>query len=641
MCGICGFCFSNDYAGKASRDTLTRMTELLSRRGPDGSGVFHRVYPGGGNKPPAVVGLGHRRLAIIDLVTGDQPIANEDETVFVIANGEIYNFRELRASLEESGHVFRTKTDIEVIVHLYEEKGLDFINDLNGMFALALWDGKRRRLALARDRFGIKPLHFIKSENGIAFASEIKSLLSLPWVESELNYAGLDRYLALEYVPAPHTMFRGIEKLPASHMLVREGSEVREKRYWSLPHREPEEIGESTAVDEIRSRLRQAVSRRLVADVPVGVFLSGGIDSSLVAAFASGESDGVIPTFSIGFRDTSFDESSYARLAAETLGTAHNDKLCTPDDMREIIPHLYDFLDEPFADASVIPTALLSAFAGEEVKVVLGGDGGDELFAGYPTYQAHRLAALAKRLPGVVKERLLPAIVKRLPTSLANISFDFKLKRFMRGLPLEPVERNVAWLGAFTAPERKKLLTGASLDLLGDSDPMRELEAFADDCPQDDDLARMLYLDLRTYLADDILVKVDRASMAHSLEVRTPFLDHEFVEYVWSLPLAYRLSGLTTKYILKEAARGILPNEIIDRPKKGFGIPVGRWLFNEMRHMLEKYLSPDRIQSEGIFEARVVSRYVDDHLARRRDCRKELWTLLNFGMWLEKYRPRV
>jgi asparagine synthase (glutamine-hydrolysing) len=617
------------------------MTRPLARRGPDGEGIFLRTFPGTGNTPGITAGLGHRRLAIIDLETGDQPIVSEDESVTLVANAEIYNFQELKSDLEESGHAFRTKTDVEVIVHLYEEYGPEFVNKLNGMFAFAIWDARKRRLVLARDRFGIKPLYIFRFKGGLAFASEVKSLLEFPLLKPRLDFESLDRYLALEYVPAPHSILAGVEKLPPARTLILENGDYMLERYWSLERGDVHEISEESAIRELRDRLQKSVMQRMIADVPVGVFLSGGIDSSLVTSFAAVSSGGPVDTFSVAFHDASFDESQHARRVAGGIGSRHHERDCTPSAMREILPDLYSFLDEPFADASVIPAMLLSEFTREHVKVVLGGDGGDELFAGYPTYQAHRIAAIAAKLPAVIRERLLPSIVERLPASFSNISLDFKAKRFVRGLPHSPVARNVAWLGAFGAEDRKRLYSERAGNLLAGSDPIPELEKLANECPVDNDIARMLYLDLRTYLGEDILVKVDRASMAHGLEVRVPFLDHEFVEFAWNLPMEFRLSGLTTKYILKEAARGMLPDSIIERPKKGFGVPIAKWLLHEMRPLMEKFLSPSRIADEGIFRPSVVRRLVSDHLARRRDCRKELWTLINFEMWLEEYAPEI
>ena len=633
MCGICGI--MNMKGEPIDEALLRRMTDSLAHRGPDDSGIH--IENGNGIS----VGLGHRRLSIIDLSeAGRQPMANEDGSVWIAYNGEVYNFPEIRKKIEPR-HRFSSRTDTEVILHLYEEEGAGCLPRLNGMFGLAIWDNRRRLLTLARDRMGKKPLSYALLSDEIVFASELKALLLHPRISREIDPAALRKYLAYEYVPSPQSIIRGVRKLPPGYLLTysADGS-VSSRPFRDLDFgdgRNRDAISVQDAGDEVRSLLLKAVERRLVSDVPLGVFLSGGIDSSAVLAMMLRLRDPKdVKTFSIGFRERSFDESEYGRRMARHFGTDHHEEILDPQRMIEIFPEVAGFLDEPFADASIIPTYLLSRFTRRTVTVALGGDGGDELFAGYPTFPAHRLAGWYERLPSVL-QRLAGAVVDRLPVSMANISFDFKAKQFLKGIPYPPEIRNQVWLGAFSPPEIDGVLTGDFRDAACGTDPYEDIRSCLDAIPSDNLWDRIAYLYMKFYLADDILTKVDRASMAVSLEVRAPFLDPDFVDFVNALPPDMKLAGFTTKYILKRALEGILPGEILHRGKKGFGMPVAWWLRNDLKGFMIELLDPKKIGREGMFRPEYVHNLIEEHLAGTRDNRKPLWTLMIFELWRRNY----
>jgi len=617
MCGICGVA-GGDPAG--GRELVQRMCSAMVHRGPDDEGTAQLDG----------VTLGMRRLSIIDLEGGHQPMHNEDSTVWVIQNGEIYNHLVLRDLLLAAGHTFNTESDTEVLVHGYEQWGEEMVERLNGMFAFALLDRRRGSVLLARDRMGIKPLHYAIDGKRLVFASELKALLRDPALRRGIDPAALDQYLAYEFVPSPASIVRGISKLQPAHTLtwsVADGTH-RLRRYWSPElgvgdgHRNLEEEGE-----RLRAVLHESVRKELISDVPLGVFLSGGIDSSAVAAMMT-ELGGEVKSFSVGFADRSFDESDYARQVARHLGTEHRELTLEPDILLGLIPKLPSLLDEPLGDASIIPTYLLAEFTRRHVKVALGGDGGDELFAGYPTLQAHRLAGYYMRAPRLLRERLVEPVVRRLPVSRGNLSFDFRAKRFVSGAGYPVAERHQRWMGSFATEERSALLS-------------REVQHEVDlDGGYADPLNQVLMMDMRLYLENDILVKLDRASMMASLEGRVPLLNNDFVEYATRLPLNMKLRGLRSKFLLKRALRGLLPESILNRPKKGFGIPVAHWFRGPLKEQMLSVLSPERIKREGFFDASAVTRLVADHLEGRRDNRKQLWTLFAFELWHEGYsRP--
>jgi len=630
MCGIAGF-VNRDRAVTADPRLLRGMADAIVHRGPDEDGYLldHEAA------------LGMRRLRIIDLAGGSQPIFNEDRTVGVVYNGEIYNYPELRERLLARGHTLRTHCDTEVIVHLYEEHGPDLLDHLNGMFAIALWDARARRLLLARDRLGVKPLHFLEGPTALVFGSEIKSLLLHPDARREIDPVALSRYLLHECVPAPRTLFKGIRKLAPGHRLVCEQGNVRIERWWRLrcaPASPSPRLDE--AEERLESLLGAAVRRRLLSDVPLGAFLSGGIDSSTIAAFMREQAGGTVETFSIGFHEASFDESAHARRVAAHLGTRHHEETLSASEMLRLVPHLPEMLDEPLGDASILPTYLLSRFTRQRVTVALSGDGGDELFAGYPTYLAHRAASVYRWLPGLLRRGVVGPIARALPVSTRNFSLDFAAKRFVSGEGLTTPERHAVWMGSF-APGAKRRLLSTDLRLaLAEDDDFETVRALWAECDAPDELSKLLHLDLGLYLQDDVLTKVDRASMACSLEVRNPFLDYTVVEFAAGLPPSFKVRGLTTKFLLKQVARKRLPAEIVTRPKKGFGVPMAAWLKGPLRDLALSTLAPDRLRGAGLFDPAEVKRLLDEHLAGAADHRKALYTLLAFELWREAWIER-
>lgn len=629
MCGITG------YFGEGNEGILRKMTCSLEHRGPDDQGLYIE-----GN-----LGLGHRRLSIIDLKTGHQPVFNEDRTTVLIFNGEIYNFQELRKELINKGHKFYTQTDTETIVHLYEEKGESFLKELNGMFALALWDKKKSKLILARDRLGQKPLYYSLSGNSLIFGSELKSILEYSYIEKELDYESLAKYLIYEYVPAPHSILKNIYKLGPGEYLTYKDDKIEVRKYWDIEFNLKSESQDfKLTLKELDRKLEEAIKIRLVSDVPLGVFLSGGIDSSSIAYYAQKNSSQKIKTFSIGFTDKSFDESKYARQAAKFLGTEHYEQVLEPKDCLELIPQTADFLDEPLADASIIPTYLLSRFTREKVTVALSGDGGDELLMGYPTFQAHKLAGFYQKIPLFLRNKGINSFVNNLPASLNNISFDFKLKRFISGFAMPagrqeypPEIRNQIWLGSFDPRQFKNLLAPQIYQEIQPNSHFEDIDNYLKIVKGEQLENRLIYLYLKNYLQDDILNKTDRASMANSLEVRAPFLDYNLVEFINSLPSNYKLRGWQTKYILKELMKDKLPKNIVCRSKKGFGMPVAKWIRNDLKEFVLELLEEKKIKNQGIFNYIYIKQLLQEHFSGRKDNRKLIWTLIVFQMWSEKW----
>ena len=629
MCGIYGYISLKD---RVQSKVLRGMGDALKHRGPDDEGEMIS------NLEDMSIGLGHKRLSIIDLSSaGKQPMANEDESIWITCNGEIYNYRELTRELEDKGHRFKSHSDTEVIIHLYEEMGTGCVERLKGMFAFALWDNNKRTLFLARDRIGKKPLHYVLYDGGIIFASEIKALLKHPRVTKEIDFKSLNKYLTYEYVPAPNSIFKAVKKLEPGHCLLYQGGEIHLSQYWDIPLEDNPIVYKTEAeyIEELREILEKSIRARLVADVPVGVFLSGGIDSGLVTALATRESQ-QLECFSVGFDDPSFDESKYARKIATGLNIRHQMKVFNMKEMQENLYSLAGLLDEPLADPSILPTYLLSKFTSERVKVALSGDGGDELFAGYQTYQAHKVVSYYSSLPGFLKSALR-SIASYLPVSHKNISADFKIKQFLKGAGVSSEIRFFIWMGTFIDSEKRCLLSDDLKEELRYDNTYEDIFSYINKSRLTNDLERILYLSMKLYLQDDILVKVDRASMANSLEVRSPLLDHEFVEFVCKLPMVYKLNGLKTKYLLKKAAAGILPDGIVNRTKKGFGIPVSRWLTEELKPLMFYYLEEKRIKKQGFFNYPYIKNLITDHLIKKKDNRKSLWTLLTFQIWYEKF----
>jgi len=629
MCGITGWANLDSHTPPLTggKDLLHSMCERMTHRGPDSEGLF--VTSG--------VALGMRRLAIIDLVTGEQPVFNEDESIAVVLNGELYNYREVRADLEKRGHSFRSASDTEILPHLYEEYGDEMMSHINGMFAFALWDSKRRRLLIARDRFGEKPLYWGVFDKTLLFASEPKVLLAHPSVQPSLNLQALRQYLSFDYIPAPLSIYEGINKLPAAHKLIIEAGRVTVEPYWQLSYKTVSPVpDEREAAEHLQDLLADSVRMRLVSDVPLGVLLSGGVDSSAIAALAVRASSEAVKTFSISFAEASFDESAYARGVAKFLGTDHHEERLSANLAANLVSEIGSWMDEPFSDPSLVPTYLLSRFTRKHVTVALGGDGGDELFAGYPMYAGHRLAEIYKRVPAVVRSGLVEPLVRLLPVKTKNLSLDYKAMRFVTGAKYDTVARHHVWFGSFTPEEQQQLLTTDALAQT-DSDIYRDARLLTQLCDDTDLIKQMQNLDTRLYLAEDILTKVDRASMAVSLEVRAPFLDHRVAEFAASLPSNYKLRGLKTKYILKRAVDELLPRFVTRRGKKGFGVPVAEWLKVKLRPLARDLLSPERVRRAGVFNPEFVTRLQDEHERGVANHRKLLWTLLMFELWHESF----
>ena len=593
------------------------MNAKLVHRGPDSEGTFLE----------GSVGIAARRLSIIDLETGDQPLANEDGSVRVAQNGEIYNYRELRAELVAKGHRFASHGDTEVIAHLYEEYGLDFAARLRGMFALAIWDAREQRLVLARDRFGIKPLYYREEAEELRFASELRAL-----PRGEVDPEALEAYLAFNFVPAPYSIFSGTFKLPPGHLLVWEKGQARLDRFARPRPVDASELRKESAetlAEELRARMRDSVRAHLVSDVPVGVFLSGGVDSSLLAALAAEESAEPLRTFTIGFQERSFDETAGARKVAERYATNHRELVLRPEP-ELLMRALAEAFDEPFADSSALPTYLVSQLAAEDVKVCLSGEGGDELFGGYYTYSADLLAARFGPLA-----RLARPFAELLPSSSARISFDYKAKRFTRSAHLPPLERHHGWKEIF-APDLRAELRGSRSSF----DPVDLLRARFAETEGAEPLARLQDIDLGIPLVDDLLTKTDRSSMAHSLEARVPFLDTAVTGLALALPRRLKVSGLKKKILLRRAAEPLLPPEVVHGKKRGFSIPAAAWLRGELEPFAREVLAPDVLRRQGFFAPEVVAGLLDRHVARKEDLSRQLWGLLAFTLWYEGHVER-
>ncbi|HEX9636844.1 MAG TPA: asparagine synthase (glutamine-hydrolyzing) [Acidobacteriota bacterium] len=620
MCGIGGgLLFDPERPFDPQR--LERMVESLVHRGPDSSGI-HRDGP---------AALGIRRLAIVDLVTGDQPLSNEDGSVWVVLNGQIYNHLALRRELEAHGHHFKTRADTEVLVHGYEEWGLELPKRLHGMFAVAIWDAGRRRLLLARDRIGIKPLFLYQDAERLLFGSEIKAILAHGGLRLTPDPVAFDSLLSVEYIPAPRTPFREIRKLEPGHLLVADAGGVRTQRYWQVRYR-ADRRGDPV---ELLAKLRAAVEERLMSDVPLGAFLSGGIDSGAVVGLMAGLIDQPVQTFSIGFDDPSYDELAHARRIARAFRTDHSERVIRPEAVA-LVERLLPHLDDPIADFSIFPTFLVSELARERVTVALSGDGGDELFAGYDTYLAERADRIARKLPAALHRLGLSALAALPPTARKKGLFN-RLRRFAEGARMDTSLGHLRWMLFLDAAQRAELYGGG---LLGAVDPAETLEPFrrhAEQSGAPDPITGALYIDLKTYLADDILVKVDRMSMAVSLEARVPFLDHRVVEYAASLELAAKLRGLSTKRLLRQALSGLLPPETLARGKQGFSIPMKNWLRGELKPMLLDTLSEARVRRRGWFAWPAVERLQREHLAGQADHAHRLWALLLVERWLERF----
>jgi len=621
MCGICGKVFF-DQNRAVSKTEVLEMARTLIHRGPDGEGVWVN-----GN-----VGLAHRRLAIIDLrEEANQPMCNEDGSVWVTFNGEIYNFHELRGELEAQGHVFRTNSDTEVIVHSYEEYGRACVERFRGMFAFAIWDARHRRLFLARDRVGKKPLYYFVGSDRFVFGSEIKAILADSSIFPESDPVAIDHFLALQYIPAPLTAFRGIQKLPAAHWLELNDNRLEVTRYWKLRYTPKRRITMPDAIEELKWRMEEAVRLRMVSDVPLGAFLSGGIDSSAVVALMAKETVHPIQTFCVGYDDAAFDERGFARMVVERYGTNHRE-LVVDAPVTDILPRLVWHYDEPFGDSSAVPSYAIAELTRQHVTVVLNGDGGDENFAGYDRYITDRLVRYGDYVPLGFRQQL-DSIFKSLPQAWRECRPLRKLARVAEVLAQDPARRFARWGAHFTLQERQKLYAKAFQSIVAGSDPEGLFvkifaESDAEDCTD-----AALDADVNLYLADDLLVKMDRATMAHSLEARSPFLDHVLLEFVASLPAQFKLAGNQTKVLLKASLRGTIPNEILDRPKMGFCVPLARWFREELREMAHDILLSARALQRGYFSPKSVEGLLKEHCLHRVDHASRLWDLLVLELW--------
>ena len=621
MCGIAG---RFDFSGRVVDAALVRsMCTTIAHRGPDEENVYTAPY----------IGLGQRRLAIIDLDhRAAAPMPNEDGSIWITYNGEVYNFRELRHELEEKGHRFRSETDTEVIVHLYEEHGPDCVARLRGMFAFAIWDAPRRRLFAARDRFGKKPFFYTNTGRAFIFASEIKAILANPDVSVAPNYHAIDEYLSYQYVPSPLTAFEGIEKLPPGHTLLCDANgNVRIERYWQPPSPVKTNASPAQIVEELRARIEESVRMRLVSDVPVGAFLSGGIDSSTVVAFMSRASSKPVRTFSIGFDDQEHDELPQARLVAAQYGTDHHEMIVRPD-AAEVLPLLVHHYNEPFADSSAVPTYYVSKLTRQHVTVALSGDGGDENFAGYQTYQAVSAWSRADVVPAFVRKPMgaaMSAALDQLPYSNASARASRAFRMFGSTLP----QRYRLYRTILKPQEKRHAYTAQFQSLVASAATSVDLEW----SEEMDELDWMMRHDQRFYLADCLMVKTDIASMANSLEVRCPLLDHELAEYCATIPSSLKRTPAGGKAILKAAMRGLVPDEVLDKPKRGFAMPVAAWFRGELAPLLRGTLLDARFAARGLFDPAFVARLIDDHIAGRRNYENRLWALLFLELWFREW----
>ena len=624
MCGIAGK-FNFDGANPIDRGRLTAMTSVIAHRGPDAAGF----YVGNG------IGLGHRRLSIIDLAGGHQPLANEDHTVWVVFNGEIYNFAEIRSELLAFGHRFRTHSDTEVIVHAYEQWGERSVDRFRGMFAFALWDEPKRRLLLGRDRLGVKPLYYCMGESGVTFGSEIKALLEDPDVPRGWSVEALDAYLALQYVPGPRTIYRAVHKLPPGHLLVAECDSVQIKRYWDLEFSgDGDPTREADYLNRLDALVNESVRLRLVSDVPLGAFLSGGIDSSAVVAAMAEVCRGRVVTTSVGFNEQAFNELEYARTVARHLDVEQHEQIVHAGDHEivDLLPKLAWHLDEPFADSSAVPTYYVSKAARQHVTVALSGDGGDELWAGYRRHRVERSELMARRWLGPAGGRLAGRIAGRMPLGLKGV-------RSMRHLALTPADACARkhGYGQFESDAREALYSHDFAAQVRHCDPLLTLRRAYESCESSDPLDRALYADVKTYLVDDIMTKVDKMSMAVSLESREPLLDHRLLEFAATVPSSLKLKNGQGKYLLRRLLERRVPKAIVDRPKQGFEAPIGQWLRGPLAPMVDELLTDGRLRERGIFDDRGVAAVWRQHRTGERDHRHRLWSLVMLELWFREF----
>jgi len=631
MCGITGL-VHYDSERPVDPEILAGMSQVIRHRGPDSDGFYLRGH----------VGLAIRRLAVIDLVAGDQPLSNEDGSVWLVFNGEIYNYQELRSQLQKKGHHFRTHSDTETIVHLYEENGTACVDSLRGMFAFALWDQRRRRLLLARDRLGKKPLYYAEHDGTLLFGSELKCLLEYPGFPRRPDLTAIHHFLGLQYVPDPLSAFQGVQKLPAAHRLVWENGEIQVERYWDLNYGPKIEKPAADLQEELLERLEEAVRIRMVSDVPLGVHLSGGIDSSVVTAMAAKLTSRPVKTFSIGFEEERFSELPYARLVAEMYGTEHHEFIVRFGDIPELIQKLVRQFDEPFADPSAIPVYLLAERTREHVTVALNGDGGDELFAGYVRYGLDRYAEAYRRLPALLGQKAFPALLACLKQPLdrpGEGNWVAGVKRLAQASRTSRKANILRWGSYFSSSMKDRLWKDAVRPEIKNSQTLTEewLSNVFDRASADSALDRTLYVDTTTYLPGDLLVKADRMTMAHSLEARSPFLDQEFQSWAVRLPERYKWNGQTHKYLLKRACAKLLPPKLLTRGKQGFGIPLGAWIQGPLRKWVQQLLLDPQARIGAYFKYDSIDHLFQEHLRGRESHANRLWALAMLEIWLREY----
>jgi asparagine synthase (glutamine-hydrolysing) len=628
MCGLVGIvgCRESDAE---RRELVHAMASTMVHRGPDGEGYVARDD----------CALGFRRLAIIDVTAESPPFPNEDQSIWSICNGQIYNAPDLTEELLARGHTLRTKTDTEVIPHLYEEHGADLVEKLNGMFAFAVWDEPRGRLLLARDRAGEKPLFYWTDGKELVFASDLRAFLVHPRIPKAIDPVALRRYLTHDYVPAPLSPLASVRKLPAGHLLIAEDCKVTIKQYWDLADYfvQPDLARRNTAdlADELDHRLGQAVRRRSRSDVPFGLFLSGGIDSSAVLSYLAEQQGAGVPVFSIGHTEKNFDEASMAEVTARHFKADFNQLILNESDLADGLRRVGPGLGEPLGDASTIPSHLLALFARQKVKVILSGEGADELFAGYPTYIGNRVAEIYNRIPRPITNLAVKTALKVTPVSMGNIAFDYLLSRFVSAADQDLVERHHTWFGSYSPEMQQSILSPGILDALAGDDPFGSARARLEGKNLPDSLSKLLYMDFTMYLQDDLLTKVDRATMLASLEARAPFLDHDLSEFAAGLPSSLKLRGKSTKDILKKTVARRLPADVIKRRKRGFNIPFSKWLLHGLGDDLKQRFSVDRVEARGLFNPAGIAALLDEHLSQQADHRKPLFTLLAFDLWCD------
>ncbi|MFV0389610.1 MAG: asparagine synthase (glutamine-hydrolyzing) [Pyrinomonadaceae bacterium] len=624
MCGIVGIVNKSE---RVERGVLEKMNSAIFHRGPDEDGFFCVDN----------IGLAMRRLAIIDLAGGQQPIFNSDRTKAIVFNGEIYNFQELRGNLEEEGVSFQTNSDTEVVVQLYEKYGVDCLQHLRGMFAIAIWDSSKKELFLARDRVGKKPLLYSHQSNGnLIFGSEFKAVLQHPAIAREVDYDAIDSYMSLLCVPAPQTAFKEIRKLEPGHWLRWRNGEIEIKRYWQPDFSKKIKISEQEAEEETLRILREATRIRMISDVPLGAFLSGGVDSSAVVALMAKESEKPVKTFSIGFEEQDFSELKYAKRVAEHVGAEYNEFVVKPDALA-ILPTLVEHYGEPYADSSAIPTYYVSRETRKFVTVALNGDGGDESFAGYERHVAMKIAQAYHRLPKVLRKRLIETAVELIPTSEIKRSRARDAKRFLKVASLEKTDRYFRWMSTFMPDAKATLYSAGFQNEVRKNNPQEFLNRWFTEANGAGIVDATLLTDQMTYLPNDLLVKVDIASMANSLEARSPFLDHKLIEFAASLPEKVKLPGYSTKHLLKRVAAKLVPREVVYRRKMGFGVPIGNWFRGEMKDFVRDSLLSEKAKKRGITNPAIVERYLNDHISAKKDYTMQIWTLMMLELWYSRF----